>query len=106
MRAWAQSVACGVPDEVYWRSTPTEAGALLDELVDLEARRERNAMLRAGLVAAAVYNVHRKAGSRAFRAEDFVRKEREEAQEVTPAQMRAWLLSWAERQNRRLRRKA
>lgn len=35
--------------------------------------RERAATLRAGLVASAIYNVHRKKGTRPFAPEDFVK---------------------------------
>lgn len=67
-------MAAGVPDDLYWRSTPAEVGALLDEIVERESRQERAASLRAGLVTSAIYNVNRKRGTAAYKPSDFVAK--------------------------------
>lgn len=86
-------MASGVPDELYWRSTPLEVGALLDQIVDLESRRERAAALRAGLVASAVYNVHRRKGAKALKPSDFVAGP--QGDEPSPAEFKARLKAFA-----------
>lgn len=103
IRAWAQAIAAGVPDELYWQLTPPEIRALLEELAEREARQERNAALRAGLVAAAIYNVHRRKGTQALKPEDFVRPERERVKILPAAEMAKRLQAWAEAHNKRVR---
>ena len=94
---WAQAVASGIPDELFWKLTPVEVGALMDDLVDIESRREKNAALRAGLVASAVYNVHRPKNMKALKASDFVKEEKKA--ELTAKQERDWWYAWAQDQN-------
>lgn len=79
--------------------TPAETNALLREVYEAESRRERAATLRAGLVAAAVYNVHRKKGTPMMRPQDFVR---EPVKIVKPGDLARALTSFAEAHNRRL----
>lgn len=97
-------MAAGVPDELYWRSTPVEVGALLDAMDERESRQERAAILRAGLVASAVYNVHRKKGKPAVKPQDFIRKQHK-VQVVKPSELRAKLAAFADAHNARERAK-
>jgi hypothetical protein len=76
---------------VFWRSTPAEVGALLEAIAERDAARERAANLRAGLVAAAVYNVHRRKGAQPIRPEDFLR---EEPKVLTPEEMEQMMDGW------------
>ena len=54
--------------------------------------REKAAVLRAGLVAATVYNVNRKKGNRAAKPSDYLRKE---AVILSPGQMEREMDTWA-----------
>jgi len=65
---------------------------LVKEIVAVEARRERSAALRAGLVASAIYNVHRKKGARTLKPTDFIRTE---PKTLSPQAMREELIAWA-----------
>lgn len=62
-----------------------------------ERQRERQAALRAGLVASAIYNVHRKRGQRALRPSDFVRGERKY---MTVEEARRYMDAWAREHNK------
>ena len=97
-------MAAGVPDELYWRSTPVEVGSLLTALVARESRREHSAALRAGLVASAIYNVNRKPGTRALKPSDFVRERKgiEPVQHITPAEFIQRAVAFAAAHNARL----
>ena len=100
-------MACGVPDELYWRSTPVEVGALLDELVEVEGRRERNAAYRAALIAAEVKNTLRsKYSDKYWRPEDFMRDEPKQTRIVSPKEMRDWLVMLAVTHNASVQPKA
>ena len=98
LEAWAQSVAAGIPDDLYWQCTPPERQALLEALAQREERRERSATLRAGLVAAAVYNVHRKKGAKAIKPQDFVRQEKK-TEIVSPEEFARRMSAWADSHN-------
>jgi hypothetical protein len=69
-------IAAGVPEDLYWRSTPYEVRMLIRALHDRRKQEDRAATLRAGMIAAAVYNVHRRKGARPVKPTDFVREER------------------------------
>lgn len=72
----------------FWELTPA------DVMIAIEAheRRERGAYWRAGLITAALINVHRDKGSRPAKPEDFVpRRQRQIRHEQTPEQMAAIL---------------
>jgi hypothetical protein len=95
-------------DDLYWRLTPVETGALLDEIVALESRRERSRDLRAGLVAASIYNTTpRKPGSpnarKVYQPEDFVGREHTEPTIVPRGEMIRQLVMFADQHNKRLR---
>lgn len=75
----------------------------MDELVallDAKAKRWRAeqaaANQRAGLITAAIYNVHRKKGKRPLQAKDFFKAP---PKIVSPEEMEAALDSWLERHN-------
>ena len=97
-------MAAGVPDELYWRSTPAEVGFLLAALVARESRREHSAALRAGLVASAIYNVNRKPGTRTLKPSDFVRERKgiEPVQQIIPAEVIQRAVAVATAHNARL----
>ena len=105
--AWARAVAAGIPDDLYWRLTPPEARALLEALGEVEARRERASALRAGLVAAAIYNAQRaKRSDKVWQPKDFVQEAGEEKSDVqilSPKAMAARLRAWAEAHNKKVR---
>jgi hypothetical protein len=93
---------------MYWQLTPVETGALLDEIVAMESRRERNRDLRAGLVAACIYNTTpRKPGSpnasKVYQPTDFVGAERTEPTIVSRDEMIRQLVTFAESHNKRLK---
>jgi len=60
-------VAAGMPDDLYWQTTPHERAALLEELEKVRQRED----LRFGLVAAQVENWSPRKRGRARRARDF-----------------------------------
>jgi hypothetical protein len=95
-QVWAESVAAGIDDALFWELTATETRTLLEALMRRDGERERSALLRAGLVAAAVYNVNRKKGARPLQPKDFVR---EPVRHLTPEQMDRALQAWASRVN-------
>ena len=70
---WSSAVAVGIPDELFWRLTRGEVMAVLKEV----AQRDRQANLRAGLIAATIVNVNRKKGTRMLKPEDFLKSPRE-----------------------------
>lgn len=74
LKDWAACVARGIPSDLYYRLTPSETLALLDELAEREAELERRAILRAGLIAAEIINWSplKRRGSRKVRPSDFV----------------------------------
>jgi hypothetical protein len=70
-------VAAGIPDDLYWRSTPVETGALLTALIERQSRQEHAAALRAGLVAAEIRNTMRqKSSDKVWQPHHFVRERR------------------------------
>jgi hypothetical protein len=111
LELWAQSVASGIPDELFWRLTPVEAGALINQLVELESRRERAARLRAGLIAATIMNTtpRRKGDHKVYQPTDFWKDRKVSNVEiVAPAVMARRLAAWGDAIRRRnaLMRKA
>lgn len=88
----------GMPDELFWRSSPQEVEAVLER----RSEAERGANLRAGLVAAAIVNVFRKKGSAPSKPSDFIRERRKESDFMTPAQAAKVMDRWAASINRRM----
>jgi hypothetical protein len=56
--------------------------------------RERAATLRAGLVASAVYNVHRRKGAPAIKPTDFLESSARPIHYVEPAELRQIVRGW------------
>lgn len=87
---WSSAIIAGIPEDVFWRSSPQELEALF------RARREkdREAYLRAGLVAATIVNVNRRRGARLVQPSDFIveppRPEDYMGVEEAVAMMDAW----------------
>jgi hypothetical protein len=74
--------------------------------VDRESRRERAAVLRAGLVASAVYNVHRGKNQRPIHPNDFLRDETKQSVRILPPeQMVSTMDQWMRQVNRILPRR-
>lgn len=74
-QVWARALAAGVDDAVFWGSTPAEVrtlvGAEVERFQDIEESRQRAANLRAGVIAAEVYNSTPGRRGRAKRATDY-----------------------------------
>jgi hypothetical protein len=87
---WCRAVAAGIPDEVFWDCTLAEVVMLYEHIVDQGVETERRAILRAGLIASAIYNA--RAGKVVCRPEDFLARP---TREVTPEQMADILRGWA-----------
>lgn len=80
-----------MPDELYWRLTPRETGALLDALAKRERRRETNAARRSAMIAAEVRNTLRtKPSDKVWTIRDFVADDEDEG--PGPEQRRGPLL--------------
>jgi hypothetical protein len=75
-----------------------ELRALLRQIEKRRVSEEKAAVLRSGLVAATVYNVHRKKGSRAAKPTDFIRQE---ARVLSPEEMERQMDAWARSVNRK-----
>lgn len=86
-------VASGMPHEVFWDLTEREIEAALRCRTD----RDRAANLRAGLVASAIYNVHRKKGSRVVKPSDFLKQP---ARYMSPKEAATFMDRWARGVNR------
>lgn len=83
---WARAVAAGIPDELFWRSTPAEIAALFRAINERESALQRAANLRSGLVAAVLVNIHRKRGKPPVGPEDFFRDPKTERMTIEEAQ--------------------
>jgi hypothetical protein len=94
---WASAIAAGVPDHLFWRLTPVELGSLLGKMAEVHEAEERAAVLRAGLVAATVHNVHRRKGTRAAKPSDYLKKP---PAILDPSQMEAEMDAWAKASNK------
>lgn len=83
-----------MPNDVYWASTPRELAALLEALDERRTAEAREAALRAGLIASAIYNAspNRKKNARWLRPQDFVRQE---PRHMTPQELKRRLDLWA-----------
>jgi hypothetical protein len=98
-------VAAGVPDELYWRLTPVETGALLDEIIGREMGRERAASYRAAFLVSELRNVHRqKRSDRVWTPEDFLKDEAAAGPLLGPEHLAGAMDGFAERHNRRVRK--
>lgn len=93
-------MAAGIADEVFWRSTPAETMALLEAIRERRETEQRAENMRAGLIAAAVYNNNprRKRGAKPVRPSDFFKAP---PKIVSPEEMEAALDQWMASQNAR-----
>lgn len=88
----------GVPDQLFWRSLPSEIATVLREWDRIEAGRERAAALNSGLVASTLLNLHRKKGGKVWKPSDFIRDPAEpddEPERMTVEEASAMLGNWA-----------
>ena len=88
---WAVLLSFGIPNELIWNLTLREAEAVVDRHMEID----RAATLRAGLVAAAVYNVHRRRGDAIWSATDFVRQPLREEDFMSVEASKSMLDRWA-----------
>ena len=84
---------------MFWDSTPLEMGALLDALRERREGEAKAAVLRAGVVAAAIYNVNRKKGAPMVKPRDFLA---EAPKALPPAALERAFDAWARDTNRRI----
>lgn len=98
-------MALGIPDELYWRITPVETGALLDELIERECEAERARNHRAAFLAAETYNATGRYVRR-FKPSDFMSSMGAGEQKLLPPEALAGALdALARTQNRRVAKK-
>lgn len=87
-----------MPDRLYWRSDPAQLSVLLEELADRRKREAEAAILRAGIIAAAIYNTApgRKQGDRIWTPEDFLasKEDTDETVYVEPEILFDMLKEW------------
>lgn len=92
-------MAAGITDRVWQTTTPRELSLLLTKRAEIEEARQKRDDMRAGLVAAAIYNVNRaKKTDRVWSPADFFRDD--DSHVVKPEVMEQRLLAWARRHNR------
>lgn len=94
---WRRALVAGVGDAVFWGSTFVEVSKLMKEYAERRNDDQRAAIERAGIVAAAVYNVNRKKGARWIKPSDFIATR---PHEVTPEQFATLMKGWARSHNR------
>ncbi len=89
------AIAVGIPDALYWDMTPDEFEAVLKEVTF----NNRQANLRAGLIAATIVNMspHRRR-RRAVQPSDFLAKPR---MHMTPEEGQKAMRRWATQHNAR-----
>lgn len=93
---WASAlIICGIPNELYWELTPEEVDALFRVKSKYDRALHEAAILRAGLVAATIVNVHRKKGARMVHPHDFLKRPRREKDYMSPEEGRAFMARWA-----------
>lgn len=86
--------------DIWEETTPHELGTLLREKAERTRELQRRADLRAGLVAATIYNSKRtKKSDRVWRAEDFFQTE-DDSHVVEPETMERIMVAWARAHNR------
>lgn len=98
MRLWATAKYVGISDEEFWNSTIQEVEAVLQ----LHADARRDAMLRAGLIAATIVNMapFRKRGSRMLHPRDFIREPRRDSDYMSVEESQRVLDAWARQSQR------
>jgi hypothetical protein len=75
---------------IFWHSTPYEIRLVIKAITENRRADNEAAILRAGIVASAVYNVHRKKGAKAIEPKDFLPQK-----PLTPEEQRQRMLAWA-----------
>ncbi len=95
LRLWSHALVAGISNDLFWELTVREIEVVLNRREE-EERREN---LRAGLIAAAIYNVHRKRGTPAFHPRDFIRERPRPQDYMSKEQARAFLDGWAADRN-------
>lgn len=96
-------MAAGIPDELFWRSTPHEAGLLYEELSAIERSRRREAALRAGHIVAMIHNRFRSKKEEVMKPTDLLRGEKDEdADRLSPEEALQYMRAWAEARNQKV----
>lgn len=95
-------MSVGIPDELYWDLTLEEVLAVLELIGARQRNRERNADLRAGLVAAMIVNTnpYRKKGARLMQPEDFVKGAKVPKRHMSVEEAQMFMDSWAQGVNK------
>jgi hypothetical protein len=106
---WANAVAAGIPDELYWQLTPPEARALMKAIHEREVVQARAANLRFGLIAAELRNARRtRKTDRIWKAEDFFEtgEKKDDRPKVleSPEEITAAFRAFARAHNQRIHR--
>jgi hypothetical protein len=100
---WAHSLAAGLPDDVFWASTPAEVYTLLrvhgDRTANLEEARAKRARYFTAWIACEIRNQWLKKGKKPWKPDDLLPKKREP---WTPEAMINFMRSWSEARNRKV----
>jgi hypothetical protein len=99
---WADCLAAGIPDALYWELTPPEADALRDAIEKRRVDDRRFSMRLAALGAAATYNVNRAKGQRWIAPDDLIKEEEKSVRVMSAAEMGEVLKEWAAAHNAKL----
>ena len=91
MRLWSAAIIAGIPEDLFWRSSPQELGALFDRVNE----KERGKYLRAGLIAATIVNVKRRRGAPLVQPGDFFRERVREEDYMDAAKSQKAMDAWA-----------
>jgi hypothetical protein len=88
---WAEALAAGIDDDTYWQCTPQETRLLFEAFGRRQSQLARAETLRAGLIAAAIYNVNRRRGTPVITPEDFLPRDQVTVSpEVAVSMFREW----------------
>lgn len=95
MRLWSGAIAAGIPNELFWELTPRE----IEEVLRRRAEEDKAQLLRFGLIAATIVNVHRSKGAALVQPSDFIREKPKPEDYMDPETAQAFLDRWARTQN-------
>jgi hypothetical protein len=88
---WSAAIIAGIPEDLFWRSTPQE----LDALFERRREKDREAYLRVGLIAATIINVNRRKGAPMVQPGDFFLEKPREEDYMDVAEGQKAIEAWA-----------
>lgn len=88
---WSAAIIAGIPEDLFWRCSPQELGALFER----RREKDREAYLRAGLIAATIVNVQRRKGAALVQPGDFFRARPKEEDYMDVAEAQKAMEAWA-----------